>query len=164
MPPVLPTRVPPPRALRRTVRTALLAIVTAMAVAACASQQNKRGNIPDETNLAELQIGTHTRADVGAILGTPSARGTFSDNIWYYIGRETSRIAFLDKKVLDQQVVAIEFDDNGFVSTVRRYSQQDGQQVQMVDRTTPTTGKELSFIEQLFGNLGKFNKAPGGGG
>ncbi len=25
-------------------------------------------------------------------------------------------------------------------------------------------GKELTFLEQLFGNLGKFNKLPGTGG
>lgn len=139
-------------------RAAALALTAALMLGACTAQQNKRGNIPEETNLAELQVGTHTRADVQAILGTPSAIGTFTDSTWYYIGRETERVAFFDNEVVDQQVVAVEFDQNGYLANIRRYSQQDGRNIQMVERETPTTGKELTFMEQLFGNLGRFNK------
>jgi hypothetical protein len=40
---------------------------------------------------------------------------------------------------------------------------EDGKEVTPVARATPAPGRELSFLEQLIGNLGKFNGSSGGG-
>jgi hypothetical protein len=40
----------------------------------------------------------------------------------------------------------------------------DGKEVVPVARVTPAPGRELTFLEQLIGNLGKFNGGGGGGG
>ena len=39
-----------------------------------------------------------------------------------------------------------------------RYSKDDLREVGMVDRTTPTAGKDLSVLDQLIGNLGRFGR------
>ncbi|MBI3199515.1 MAG: outer membrane protein assembly factor BamE, partial [Rhodospirillales bacterium] len=44
---------------------------------------------------------------------------------------------------------------------VKRWGMQDGKPIEPVARVTETRGKELGFLEQIFGNIGRFNKAPG---
>ena len=66
-----------------------------------------------------------------------------------------------DAKVLDQSVLAVDFDERGFVSGLRRYTLEDGRIIDPVSRETPTLGREFGFIEQLFGNIGRFTGPPG---
>jgi outer membrane protein assembly factor BamE (lipoprotein component of BamABCDE complex) len=56
-------------------------------------------------------------------------------------------------------VVVVGFDDTGLVRDVRRYTLEDGKLIDPVTRKTPAPGKELSFLEQLVGNVGRFNPA-----
>ena len=37
-----------------------------------------------------------------------------------------------------------------------------GTQVELVERTTPTAGRDLNFIEQMLGNVGRFSGGNGG--
>ena len=69
--------------------------------------------------------------------------------------------------MLDQQVLAIKFDDGGLVKDMKLYGVEDGKVIDPVPRVTPTGGQELTFMKQLLGNIGKFNaadKEPTGGG
>ena len=54
------------------------------------------------------------------------------------------------------------FDDQGVVRAVDHKVLQDGKEITPVARATPAPGRELSFLEQLIGNLGKFNSSGGG--
>jgi outer membrane protein assembly factor BamE (lipoprotein component of BamABCDE complex) len=51
-------------------------------------------------------------------------------------------------------VVAIEFDEQGVVTGIGQFGLEDGQIVDLVTRTTPTYGSQLTILEQLFGNIG----------
>ena len=62
---------------------------------------------------------------------------------------------------LEQRVVVVHFDNEGTLRDVRRYTLEDGMVVDPVTRRTPSPGKELTFLEQLLGNVGKFNRMPG---
>ena len=101
-------------------------------------------------------------------MGTPSSVSVFNnDKSWYYISRRTAQTAFFEPEVLDQQVYVVNFDDRGIVKAVDHKLLPDGKEISPVARATPAPGRELSFLEQLIGNLGKFNaggKAPGPGG
>ena len=92
------------------------------------------------------------------MLGSPSSIATFGEEVWYYISSQTQTIAFYEPEVLDQKVVAIAFDDAGKVKNVRTYGLEDAQAIEPVARTTPTGGREVTILEQLIGNLGKFTK------
>ena len=139
--------------------TALSSLVIAsLALSACAPRVAIRGNLPREEALSKIELGTHDRNKVARILGTPSTIGTFDDNVWYYISRKTEKTAFFDAETVDQQVVAIYFNDKNVVEAIQRYNKDDQRQVGLVERTTPTVGKEFSIIDQLLGNLGRFGK------
>jgi outer membrane protein assembly factor BamE (lipoprotein component of BamABCDE complex) len=129
-----------------------------MLLSACTSQFATRGNLPDPNRLAEITPGeTHAR-DVAEILGTPTTFSTFGGESWYYISERVEYYAFLEPKLLDRKVVRVKFDKTGLVEKVDQDENQQGRDIQFVDRVTPTAGNEITFFEQIFGNLGRFNK------
>lgn len=136
----------------------VLAGLVTVALGACVPRENFRGAVLEETRLVQVVPGK-TQGEVTQLLGSPSATSTFADrgNTWYYISRGTEAIAFMAEKVVNQRVVAVDFDGGGRVENVRRYDLKDGEQVAFIDRETPTKGKEMGVIEQFLGNLGRFN-------
>src|SRR5262249_55941906 len=86
------------------------------------------------------------------------------DKIWYYISKKTEQEAFLDPTVLDQEVLEIKFDDTGVVKDMRLYGIEDGKEIDPVSRATPTGGQELTFMQQLLGNIARCNSNEGGSG
>lgn len=133
-------------------------------VAGCATSVEQRGNLPTQEKIAEVHPGTTTKDEVIKILGSPSSVSIFNDKSWYYISRRTGQFAFFDPNVLDQQVYIVNFDDQGVVTVVDHKGLEDGKEIIPVARATPAPGRELSFLEQVIGNLGKFNKGAAGGG
>jgi len=144
----------------------LVTVSGAAAVAGCAPSVEQRGNLPNPEKIAEIHAGNTTKDEVVKILGTPSSVSIFgNDKSWYYISRRTAQTAFFEPDVLDQQVYIVNFDDQGVVRTVDHRALEDGKEITPVARATPAPGRELSFLEQLIGNLGKFNGAgPSSGG
>jgi outer membrane protein assembly factor BamE (lipoprotein component of BamABCDE complex) len=138
-----------------------LLFAAALSLVACAVSRDQRGNLPDPDKLAEIKPGTTTKEQVVHILGSPSSASTFDDNTWYYISRRTEQIAFFSPSVLDQQVYIVDFSDKGVVKDVGHKTLADGENISPAPGATPAPGRELSFMEQLIGNIGRFG---GGGG
>jgi outer membrane protein assembly factor BamE (lipoprotein component of BamABCDE complex) len=136
----------------------------AASLAGCAPKVDQRGNLPDPDDVLAIQPGIDDKAKVFQLLGSPSTAGTFDDKIWYYISKKTEQMAFLDPEVLDQEVLEIKFDDSGIVKDMRLYGLEDGKEIDPVSRVTPTGGQELTFMQQLLGNIGRFNNNESGGG
>jgi outer membrane protein assembly factor BamE (lipoprotein component of BamABCDE complex) len=124
--------------------------------AGCAPTRSVQGFIAAESQIAALTPGTDTQATVLQALGSPTAVGTFNPNNWYYISRTTDTVMFLEAEVVNQRVVAIAFDDTGKVSTIQRFTLDDATAVELVQRETPTGGRELNVWQQLLGNFGRF--------
>lgn len=124
-----------------------------------------RGNRVDADQIKELVPGTSTRADATSLLGSPTAKATFDDNTWIYIGEVTRTRVGRAPGILQQDVVVLNFDGGGVLRGVKRLNQDDSRSVSIVSRSTPSPGSEASFMQQLLGNVGKFNAGgiPGGG-
>jgi outer membrane protein assembly factor BamE (lipoprotein component of BamABCDE complex) len=133
----------------------------ALAAASCTGRVDTRGNLADPEVVSQITPGESTRGTVEDLLGSPTTVATFNDQTWYYIGRKTEKFAFFEPEVLEQQVVAVHFDPDGVVDDVKIYGPEAAREIELVDRTTPTAGKELSVLQQLFGNLGRFNTDEG---
>jgi outer membrane protein assembly factor BamE (lipoprotein component of BamABCDE complex) len=101
--------------------------------------------------------GQDDKNRVEQLLGSPSTTGTFGDSTWYYISNRTTQTAFFDPDTIDQGILEISFDSQGIVEDMKIYDQSDGRLVAMVDRTTPTHGAELTILQQLLGNFGRFS-------
>ena len=140
--------------VRPTAALAVITVVAALAVAGCAPEINLRGHVPNPESLAQIKPGQQTRDQVLDMLGSPSAVGTFEDTRWYYITRKTEQLAFYDPELTEAQIVMVEFDTAGFVKQVAHLSNDDAREIDPVDRTTPTKGRQLGFLQQILGNLG----------
>jgi outer membrane protein assembly factor BamE (lipoprotein component of BamABCDE complex) len=136
---------------------ALAAIVTAAALGACSPTVSARGNLPTASQLSEIKPGVTDKATVTRVLGSPSTVASFDDTTWYYISQKTEELAFFKPEVRDPEVVAVSFDKDGTVKDVQNLRSKSPRGIEPVARTTPAPGKELSFIEQLLGNFGRFN-------
>ena len=143
----------------RAMRIAALAF--AVVLAGCAVSEDQRGNLPDPDKLTEIKPGVTTKQQVIKILGSPSSAGTFDDDTWYYISRKTRQIAFFSPTVLDQQVYIVDFDDKGIVRDVGHKTMADAEHITPAPGATPSPGRELSFMEQLIGNIGRFGGSSG---
>jgi outer membrane protein assembly factor BamE (lipoprotein component of BamABCDE complex) len=123
-------------------------------LAGCVGETLQRGYVPPANAFQQVQVGAY-REQVLAALGTPSTTADFGGEIFYYISQQTNRpVAFMNSRVIDQQVLAVYFDGNGQVQQVANYDLEDGQIVDTVSRTTPTGGRDFSFISQIFSNVG----------
>jgi outer membrane protein assembly factor BamE (lipoprotein component of BamABCDE complex) len=140
------------------------ALALTLLATGCTPTVDLRGNLPTPDNLAQIEPGKTSRDEVQALLGTPSATATFGGESWQYISARTETTAFFKPEVKERKVVSITFDRSGIVKEVVQRGLDDGIAVEAVDRETPTAGKELSILEQLVGNIGKFSKEPGGKG
>ena len=131
-------------------RPVAFAFVAGFGVAGCVGETLNRGFVPSETALQQLNVGA-PREQVLIVLGTPSTTADFGGEVLYYISQKANRpVAFMNTRVVDQQVLAVYLDETGTVWRIANYGLQDGQIFDFVSRTTPTGGKDYSFLSQLF--------------
>lgn len=137
---------------------AVIAALLLSVLVACAPREEYRGTVIDEDKLAQIEVGKTTQSQVATLMGSPSTSSTFPEwgTTYFYISSQTEAVAFLAPDLIDQQVVSVSFDENSRVKEIKRYGMKDGKQVAFVSRETPTRGKEMTVLEQLFGNFGRF--------
>ena len=109
-----------------------------------------------------IEIGHITKNEVVELLGSPSSVSPFSDDTWYYISERTKTVAFFEPEILERKVIVITFGQTGVARELRSHGIEDARRIQMVERKTPTAGRELTILKQLFGNIGRFEGASEG--
>lgn len=133
------------------------ALIAAMAIlAACEEQVDVRGNMPDPRAVEDIRPGQTTRAEVEDMLGAPSAVATFEDEVWYYIGGRVKTVSFFRPEVLDRKVITVRFNGSGVVESIEHQDASEERNIAIVSRETPTRGKDLTVLQQIIGNLGRF--------
>lgn len=141
---------------RKLILSLMAAAALSTPMAACAPQMAQRGNMLENYQLEEVKAGEHTRSDIMRILGSPTTKDPFQDDVWYYIGQETAKRGILDPEVVKERIVIVQYDPDGYVGRIADVV--DGRiDVPITRNKTPTYGNDLTFFQQLLGNLGKFN-------
>jgi len=154
------TTCPAPRKAPRRVRAGLLALALLLAppLAGCSvfeAPPTPRGNRADPDLLAQLTPGVQTQADVQALLGSPTATGTFDRGTWYYISSVTRMRPAGNPHAEQQRVVAISFDERGVIRNIEERGPETMREVDVVSRTTPVPGTDRTLLQALFGNIGR---------
>ncbi len=138
--------------------------VMALALSACASIKDHRGYLVDGPLLDSVQPGIDNQQSVERMLGRPSFISQFGRKDWYYISTNTRQAAFTRPKPHEQLLVKITFDDKGNVVEVQRSGMEKVANISPDGDKTPTLGRERTFLEDLFGNIGQVGAAGGGPG
>jgi outer membrane protein assembly factor BamE (lipoprotein component of BamABCDE complex) len=125
----------------------------------CSNKTIITGNLPDPDLIANIEVGQVSKNEVLELLGSPSTKATFNDNDWYYVSETISTRAFFHPEVINRKVLIIQFDKREIVKRIKQLSLKDGVKIEMVDRITPTAGKEMTILKQIFGNVGRFENS-----
>ncbi|MGB4827392.1 MAG: outer membrane protein assembly factor BamE [Paracoccaceae bacterium] len=134
-----------------------LAGLCCLLAAACATVYRIHGYVPDEVDLAQVEVGVDTRETVTEKIGRPSAQGLLNDVGWFYVQSRFKYFGPREPQEVDRQVVAITFSDAGVVQNIGRYGLQDGRVVEISRRVTETNIQGIGIIRQLLSNFGRIS-------
>lgn len=135
----------------------LVAAILGTILSGCSAEIVERGYIYDQRDFDKIEVGLTSSAEIEALLGSPSTVATIDGQVWYYISSTFEKLMFYTPEEIDRKVVAIYFDGTSTVEEVGYYGLEDGNVIDFRTRKTPTRGKELTVLGQIFGNLGRFN-------
>ena len=132
------------------------AVLGAAMLSGCAgiTTREHRGYVMDEQLTTGIQVGVDNKQSVEKTLGLPTFQGTFDQNDWYYVSRDTRAFAFRNPRVTDQTVVHIRFDQAGNVAAINRTDEKLIASINPNNDRTPTLGRDRSFFDELFNNIG----------
>lgn len=128
--------------------------------AGCASIKDHRGYIIDEALVATVQPGVDNKLSVERTLGRPTFVSQYGKQTWYYVAMNTGQKPFTRPKTASQSVLIIDFDARGNVASMTREGMAKVARLSPESDKTDTLGRDRSFFQDLFGNIG----AVGAGG
>jgi outer membrane protein assembly factor BamE (lipoprotein component of BamABCDE complex) len=134
---------------------AMVGFVALATLGACTPVIDRRGFLADESQKTDFTTGVDTKETVLTRMGNPSQTGVFDEQTWYYISYIQNQTAFYRPRTTERTITAISFDDTDKVAGVRTFGLQDGRVISYDTRRTPTRGREVTFLEQIFGSVGR---------
>ena len=120
----------------------------------CMSQKLVHGNLPEAKLVSILKIGIDSKKTTTQILGEPTFKGVLGDNSFYYVGTVNSKLAFFNPRLDSQFVLELNFDKNNKLKKLYLYDEKESIDVSMSSLETVHSGKKLTFLQQIFGNIG----------
>lgn len=141
------------------------ALLCALAlVSGCSSIVDHRGYIMDPVLMQSVQPGVDNRQSVEGTLGRPTFTSQFGPPVWYYVSSFTNQKPFSSPKIDRHTVLAITFDPDGNVASAETSGIDKVVRIHPDSDKTPTLGRERTFLQDLFGNIGQVGAAGVGGG
>lgn len=131
-------------------------VLALLALGACKPIVRNHGYMPNEEDLSLITVGVDTRDTVSSSIGSPSAAGLVTNSGFYYVRSRWETVGPGKPREAERQVLAITFDQDGVVENIERFGLEEGRVIALSRRVTETSIKNISFIRQLLGNLGRF--------
>jgi outer membrane protein assembly factor BamE (lipoprotein component of BamABCDE complex) len=147
----------------RTFTLISLTIMLSLSASGCSRIKDLKGYVVDTEKVALVTAGTDNKASVQKTLGRPTMVSEFDAKTWYYVSRSTEQLAFMKPKPKEQQIIVVRFDDKGNVTKIEKMGLEQVAKVDPSGDKTPTRGKDISALEQIMGNVGRFSPAGAGG-
>ena len=109
-----------------------------------------------EKKQKQLIIDQSTSNDVREVLGTPSTRSKFNNDVWIYIERKQtqSKLKSLGRmKIFKNDVLVLEIDNYGILKKKEFYNMEDMKKIKVVEDTTEATFARNSFIYDFMSSM-----------
>ena len=109
-----------------------------------------------EKKQKQLIINNTTSNDVRKILGTPSTRSKFDNDVWIYIERKQtqSRLKNLGQmKIFKNNVLVLEIDNYGILKKKEFYNMDDMKKIKIAEETTEANFSRNSFIYEFMSSM-----------
>ena len=109
-----------------------------------------------EKKQKQLIIDESTSNDIRRILGTPSTRSKFDNDVWIYIERKQtqSRLRNLGRmKIFKNDILVLEIDNFGILKKKNFYNMEDMNKIKIVEETTEASFARNSFIYDFMSSM-----------
>ena len=103
-----------------------------------------------------LVVNETNRNDIIKILGRPSTKSKFDNDVWIYIERKStqSELKNLGKmKIFKNDVLVLEIDNYGILKKKEFYNKNDMENLEVVEATTEAGFKRNSFIYDFMSSM-----------
>ena len=109
-----------------------------------------------EKKQEKLFIKKSNRNDIIKILGPPSTKSTFDNDVWIYIERKTTTkklFKLAKEKILVNNVLIIEIDNHGLLAKKEFYNMEKMNDLDFSKRTTGTIYTKKSFVYDFMSSM-----------
>ena len=109
-----------------------------------------------EKKQVSLIVNESNKNDIIKILGAPSTRSKFDNDVWIYIERKQtqSKLKKLGKLVLSKNdVLVLQIDNYGILKKKDFYNKDDMEKIKIAEGTTDTVFRKNSFIYDFMSSM-----------
>ena len=109
-----------------------------------------------EKKQASLIVNKTNKNDIRMLLGNPSTKSKFDNDVWIYIERKQtqSRLKNLGRmKIYKNDVLVLEVDNYGILKKKEFYNKDDMNNIKVVESTTESGFKKNSFIYDFMSSM-----------
>ena len=104
----------------------------------------------------ELTINISNKNDIISILGPPSTKSKFDNDLWIYMERKKKRISLLKlgkKKIYINNVLLLEINNKGLLAKKKFFNIKDMNEIEFVDDETEITYSKRSFVYDFLSSM-----------
>jgi len=109
-----------------------------------------------ETKQEKLSINKTNKNDIRKLLGPPSTKSTFNNDVWIYIERKTSKSSLFTlgkKKMIKNNVLVLEIDSKGLLVKKDFFDISDMNQFKFSEENTTSTHSKRSFVYDFLSSV-----------
>ncbi len=109
-----------------------------------------------EKKQAKLKVNQTNKNEILALIGPPSTKSTFDNDVYIYIERKTSGsklTKFGKKKLIKNDVLVIEVDNRGILLTKNFYNKNDMKEINFDENITGINYSKKSFIYNFLSSV-----------
>ena len=102
-----------------------------------------------EKKQKKLTINTSNKNDIISLLGPPSTKSKFDNDLWIYIERKKTRTSILKfgtKKIYINNVLLLEIDSKGLLAKKEFFNINDMKEIKFIEDETDITYSKRSFV------------------
>jgi len=104
----------------------------------------------------DLKLTISNKNDIVKLLGPPSTKSTFDNDIWIYIERKTAKASIIKlgkKKLIVNNVLVLEIDNKGLLVKKDFFNINDMNKLTFSNKTTKIAYSKRSFVYDFLSSL-----------
>ena len=109
-----------------------------------------------EKKQSSLLINKTNKNDIRKILGNPSTKSKFDNDVWIYIERKQtqSKLTNLGRmKIYQNDVLVLEIDKYGILKKKKFYNKEDMKKIKIEENTTAAKNKKSTFVYSFMSSM-----------
>ena len=103
----------------------------------------------------KLVINKTNKNDILKLLGSPSTKSSFDNDLWIYIERKTQKTSLLgsNNKIITNRVLILELNSMGLLAKKELLDINNMQNIKFTEKTTETAIKKNTFVYDFLSSM-----------